>query len=110
VESLKLEDFFRELPKKLETHVNSDGLNLSGGQKQIISFARALYKESEIIILDEPSSALDLINTKLLKEVILSIKNKRTIIMVTHDKDFFHDCFNKIFEIESGKVNKLLKS
>ena len=110
VESLKLEDFFRELPKKLETQVNNDGLNLSGGQKQMISFARALYKESEIIILDEPSSALDLINTKLLKEVILSIKNKRTIIMATHDKDFFHDCFNKIFEIESGRVNKLLKS
>ena len=67
MESLKLEDFFRELPKKLETQVNNDGINLSGGQKQMISFARALYKESEIIILDEPSSALDFINTKLLK-------------------------------------------
>ncbi len=110
VESLKLESFFRELPKKLETQVNNDGLNLSGGQKQMISFARALYKESEIIILDEPSSFLDLINTNLLKEVILSIKNERTIIMVTHDKDFFYDCFNKIFEIESGRVTKLLKS
>jgi ABC-type multidrug transport system fused ATPase/permease subunit len=110
VESLKLDDFFRGLPEKLETQVNNDGLNLSGGQKQMISFARALYKESEIIILDEPSSALDLINTELLREVILSIKNERTIIMVTHDKDFFYDCFNKIFEIESGRVNKLLKS
>jgi len=110
VESLKLENFFRELPKKLETQVNNDGINLSGGQKQMISFARALYKESEIIILDEPSSSLDLINTNLLKEVILSIKNERTIIMVTHDKDFFYDCFNKIFEIESGRVTKLLKS
>jgi ABC-type multidrug transport system fused ATPase/permease subunit len=109
-DTLRLEDFFRELPKKLDTQVNNDGLNLSGGQKQMISFARALYKESEIIILDEPSSALDLINTKLLREVILSIKNERTIIMVTHDKDFFYDCFNKIFEIESGRVNKLLKS
>ena len=109
-DTLRLEDFFRELPKKLDTQVNNDGLNLSGGQKQMISFARALYKESEIIILDEPSSALDLINTKLLREVILSIKNERTIIMVTHDKDFFYDCFNKIFEIKSGRVNKLLKS
>ena len=109
VESLKLEDFFRELPKKLETQVNNDGINLSGGQKQMISFARALYKESEIIILDEPSSALDFINTKLLKEVILSIKKEKTIIMVTHDKDLFCDCFSKIFEIESGRVSKLLK-
>lgn len=109
IKTLKLDFFFKDLPEKLNTQVNNEGVNISGGQKQIISFARALYKESEIIILDEPSSALDFINTKLLKEIILSIKNKKTIIMVTHDINFFSDCFNKIFEIDSGEIKTVIK-
>jgi ABC-type multidrug transport system fused ATPase/permease subunit len=104
VKSLNLEVFFKELPNKLDTHVISDGLNLSGGQKQMISLARALYKDSQIIILDEPTSALDSINSNLIKEVILSIKKEKTIIMVTHDKNFFCDCFDRILELDL--VNK----
>jgi ABC-type transport system involved in cytochrome bd biosynthesis fused ATPase/permease subunit len=71
----------------------------------MISLARALYKkDSEIIILDEPSSAFDLNNAKLLKKILLILKKNKTIFMVTHDKDFFLDCFDKIIEIDSGKI------
>ena len=107
VKSLNLEKFFLKLPNKLETKINDNGANLSGGQKQMISLARALYKNSEIIILDEPNSALDMINTELLRKVILANKNDRTIIMVTHDLAYFKDCFNKVLEVDAGNVNEV---
>jgi ABC-type multidrug transport system fused ATPase/permease subunit len=101
---LQLRTFFNIFPHKLETRVGNNGLHLSGGQKQIISLARALYKDSEIIILDEPSSALDYTNTQLLKNIIQSLKGQKTIFMVTHEKDLFNDCFNRIIKINSGKI------
>lgn len=107
VKSLNLEKFFLKLPNKLETKINDNGANLSGGQKQMISLARALYKNSEIIILDEPNSALDMINTELLRKVILANKNDKTIIMVTHDLAYFKDCFNKVLEVDAGNVNEV---
>lgn len=100
-DSLKLDEFFKNLPNKLETHVGINGINLSGGQKQIISLARALYKDSELIILDEATSSLDENMTLLVKKLILSMKGKKTIIMVTHDADYFLDCFDKIIEVKS---------
>lgn len=107
VKSLNLEKFFLKLPHKLETKINDNGTNLSGGQKQMISLARALYKNNEIIILDEPNSALDMINTELLRKVILTNKNDRTIIMVTHDLAYFKDCFNKVLEVDAGNVSEV---
>jgi ABC-type bacteriocin/lantibiotic exporter with double-glycine peptidase domain len=77
-------------------------MNLSGGQKQIISLARALYKNGDIIIFDEPSSALDNFSKKLIKELIKSLNEEKTIIMVTHDTEYFSDCFSTVIEINSG--------
>lgn len=103
---LEINKFFKDI---INDEVGTNGINLSVGQKQIISLARALYKDSQILILDEPSSALDLENSKILKEILLSLKKQKTIIMVTHDKDFYFDCFDKIIEINSGQINFLQK-
>ena len=96
---LEIDKFFKD-----SDTVGANGINLSGGQKQIISLARALYKDPEVIILDEPSSALDLENSKLLKKILLFLKSYKTIIMVTHDKDLYFDCFDKVIEINFGKI------
>jgi ABC-type multidrug transport system fused ATPase/permease subunit len=101
---LQLNLFFKALPDKLNTVVGTNGLNLSGGQKQMISLGRALYKDSEILILDEPSSALDYINTDLVKKVIKSLKNKKTILMVTHESNVFNDCFDRVINLKGGKA------
>jgi ABC-type bacteriocin/lantibiotic exporter with double-glycine peptidase domain len=101
---LEINKFFKDIK---DDAVSANGVNLSGGQKQVISLARALYKDSQIIILDEPSSALDLENSTLLKKILLSLKKKKTIIMVTHDKDFYFDCFDKVIEIDCGQINFL---
>jgi len=107
-EVLKLDKYFDNLPEKLQTKVGMDGIFLSGGQKQMISLARALYKDADIMLFDEPSSALD-VNTKFdIKKIILNLKRKKTLIMVSHDIDYFSDCFDKIIEINDSKL-KIIK-
>jgi ATPase subunit of ABC transporter with duplicated ATPase domains len=109
IDSLQLDKFFKNLPDQLNTKVGVNGISLSGGQKQIISLARALYKNSEILILDEATSALDVNMIAIVKKLLLSLKGKKTIIMVTHDLNYFSGCFDKVIEIKSGTLN-ILKS
>ena len=104
---LKLEDYFKDQPDGLNTKIGIDGISLSGGQKQLISLARALYKNSDVLILDEPTSALDIIKIELFRELILTLKKTKTIFFVTHNKDDFDDSFDQLIEIKSGKINIL---
>jgi len=108
VNTLKLEDVFTKLPDGLDTKVGINGISLSGGQKQIVSLARALYKNSDIIVFDEATSALDSNMSELVKNLILSLKGKKTIVMATHNLDYFLSCFDKIIEVENKGV-KILK-
>jgi ABC-type multidrug transport system ATPase subunit len=62
-----------------------------------ISFAG----KSKVIILDEPTSALDIAKIELLREVIVSFKKIKTIIIVTHNKEFFLDTFDKLIDLNS---------
>jgi ABC-type bacteriocin/lantibiotic exporter with double-glycine peptidase domain len=101
---LDLNFFFSNLINGINSPVGSDGVTLSGGQKQIISIARALYKDSDIIIFDEPNSALDEEKSVLLSEVIKIINLNKTIIVVTHDLNSFKGCFTKIFSIKNGII------
>jgi ATP-binding cassette subfamily B protein len=101
---LDLNLFFSNLTNGIYSVVGSDGITLSGGQKQIISIARALYKNSNIIIFDEPNSDLDEEKSVLLSEVIKIVNLNKTIIVVTHDLNSFKGCFNKIFSIKNGII------
>jgi ABC-type bacteriocin/lantibiotic exporter with double-glycine peptidase domain len=103
LDALKIQRNFKNLKDYLNTRVGPDGLILSGGQKQIISLARALYKDSNILILDEPTFALDVENVELVKKIIIDLKNKKTIIMVTHDSSFL-SYFDLIYKIDLGKI------
>jgi ATP-binding cassette subfamily B protein len=108
IDILKLEEVFTNLPNQLDAKVGINGISLSGGQKQIISLARALYKDGDIIVFDEATSALDSNMTELVKNLIFSLKGTKTIIMVTHNLDYFFSCFDKIIEIENKSI-KILK-
>ena len=101
---LSLDEMFENLPNKLETLVGTDGLFLSGGQKQLISIARALYKENEIIIFDEASSSLDKKYMKILQNLLISLRGSKTIIVVTHQFNDIKKIFDNIYEIDSTKL------
>ena len=107
---LNLEKYFGALPNKLSTQVGTNGMSLSGGQKQIISIARALYKDSSIFIFDEPTSAMDATNSLLIKDLIHKLKNNKTIILITHDKTLFTDLFDIILKVDAGNIRIVEKN
>ena len=82
---LGLDVFLKKLPNGLETIINENAMNLSGGEKQKLSLLRILLKDSEVLILDEPASALDTDSREQLYNYLNTIKRNSIIFIVTHD-------------------------
>ncbi|MCH9754183.1 MAG: ABC transporter ATP-binding protein/permease [Alphaproteobacteria bacterium] len=97
------EDFIESLPKKYDTKVGQFGVELSGGQKQRIAIARAVFKESDILVFDEATSALDQSSEQIIRESIDNLKSKKTIILVTHRLSSIEDA-DCIYVLKDGKV------
>jgi len=83
--------------------VGERGLKLSGGEKQRIGIARALYKDPAILVLDEATSALDQETEAEVLNSIISLKGRHTVIIVAHRLSTVEVC-NKIYLISDGKV------
>ncbi|WP_297276098.1 phosphate ABC transporter ATP-binding protein [uncultured Brachyspira sp.] len=81
LEVLNMTSLYDEVKNKL----NMSALKLSGGQKQRLCIARSLSVEPDILLLDEPCSSLDIINSNKIEDTLLSLKEKYTIIIVTHN-------------------------
>ena len=77
-------DFIRSLPDGYQTRIGEGGCNLSGGEKQRISIARAVLKEAPIIILDEATASVDPENEALLQEAMEALTKDKTVIMIAH--------------------------
>lgn len=86
------------------TEVGERGIQLSGGQKQRIGIARALYKDSKILILDEATSALDNLTENLIINEISNFNKEITIIMVAHRLSSLNNC-NRIIKLENGAIH-----
>lgn len=104
-----LSDVIEDLPQKILTNVGNMGSNLSGGQIQRIGIARALYKNPEILILDEATNSVD---KETEKKILLNFKsskyNKKIIILISHDPKIVQYC-NRVIFLKKGRVLKDLK-
>ena len=77
-------DFIIQLPKGYLSHVGEAGNRLSGGERQRIAFARAMLRDSPIILLDEPTSALDAELEAKVQEAMVRLLAGRTVVMIAH--------------------------
>ena len=93
---VKIDEFIEKTPDKYDTIVGEDGFSLSSGEKQKIALARALLKNSPILLLDEVTKSIDADSRKFINEVINKLKTNKTIIIVTHNSNEIHTRNNTI--------------
>ncbi|QNI60489.1 ABC transporter ATP-binding protein [Synechococcus sp. TAK9802] len=100
----ELDRFVADLPENIHTFVGERGYMLSGGQKQRIGIARAIYKNSTILVLDEATSALDSQTQDQIMDNLEQIRQDKIIIMVAHRKESLRHC-DKLISIENGIIS-----
>jgi len=96
-------DFIEALPKKYETTIGENGIRLSGGQKQRISIARAVLKNSPIILLDEATSSLDSESEEKVQNAIINLTKNKTTLVIAHRLSTIIRA-DKIFVLNQGKI------
>ena len=95
-----LDEIIEQLPGGLQAKITENGKNISGGQRQRISLARALYKNADLIILDEPFSELDEASEeRLLHRFRLLAAEGKIVVMITHNKQSLSWC-NKTLSLD----------
>ena len=102
----QLEKLIFDLKKNRKIVIGENGNNLSGGQRQKIAIARALYNDTEIVVMDEHTSSLDL---KMQKEFLASSKeifNTKTLIIVSHNKEMLDFC-DEVYILKNGQLSKI---
>lgn len=103
---LNIIDFIEGLPNGFNTHIGEHGVSLSGGEKQRIAIARALYNNPEILIFDEATSSLDSFSETLVKKTINLLRQSgKTIIVITHKLSTITEA-DEIIYIENGQVRE----
>ncbi len=96
-------EFIQEMPQQLDTMIGENGLKLSGGQRQRIAIARALLKNSPLLILDEATSALDSRSESLVQDAIETLRQGRTTIIIAHRLSTVENA-DRILVLEQGHL------
>ncbi len=97
------DEFVENLPDGLNTMIGENGIRLSGGQKQRISIARAILKESPIILLDEATSSLDAESENIVQNAINNLTKNKTTLVIAHRLSTIHNA-DKIFVMKNGRI------
>ncbi len=99
----QLSEFVNTQPEKLDTTIGDRGIRLSGGQRQRIGIARALYRNPEILIMDEATNALDSKTEKEFNQALKTLLGQKTIIIIAHRLSSVRFC-EKIFVMRNGQI------
>jgi len=99
----QIEEFGLGLPAQYETYVGERGIRLSGGQRQRIGIARALYRDTSVIVFDEATSALDNATEREVMAAIEGLSGEFTIILIAHRLSTVERC-DVVVELEQGRV------
>lgn len=105
VSGYSLEPFISCLPAGFATQIGEEGVKLSGGQKQVLAFLRAMVDEPEILIVDEGTSAMDHNTELLFARILRSICDHCGILLVTHRMNLARKLCDRIFILESGTIS-----
>lgn len=111
----RLTEFINSLPDGLDHEVGQFGSKLSGGQRQKIAVANAILSKADVLILDEPTASLDIISTADIVNTIKDLSGKRTVILVTHDKQAIGAADHIVTveegsKVTEGKLTEMLKT
>lgn len=105
LEEAQLKQFVEELPEGLDTTIGDRGVRISGGQRQRLGIARALYYNPEILVFDEATSALDGDTETAVMEAINSFHGKKTMVIIAHRLNTIEKC-DVIYKVEDGKITE----
>jgi len=89
-----------KMPEGIHTLIGENGTAISGGQRQRIALARALYKDFELLIMDEATAALDMETEKAVMDAIRQVRKDKTLLIVTHHKSLADEC-DIIYKIQN---------
>jgi ATP-binding cassette subfamily B protein len=98
-----LGQFFKTFPQGYATLLGEEGVNISGGQKQIVALARALYQQPQLLLLDEPTSAMDRETEQKVMGLLARLRDQMAVIMVTHRVQSIKHA-DRIYTLENGAI------
>ena len=105
LEEAQLKEFVEELPEGLETTIGDRGVRISGGQRQRLGIARALYHNPEILVFDEATSALDTDTEKAVMDAINSFHGRKTMVIIAHRLNTIAKC-DVIYKVEDEMITE----
>lgn len=106
LDAMGLSSYVRELPEGLDTCIGEGGIRMSGGQRQRIGIARAIYRECDFLILDEPTAALDKATEYIVLDTIRKMAAERTFLIIAHNRYTIEAC-DIVYEVADGKIQEL---